>query len=180
MTAQSVVVNAGPRRMPFGMAVFMNATVYLFLGAVAAAYAAWSDIGAPLAPKTGTSSTLELFWHNLGVLVWLATGLCTGGLLTVAVLGLNGIVLGWVVGKELAGDNVQALLTGVLPHFPFEITAYVISAAASMRLGTELLTWIRRRSEFSALGWRTWVQVQTVAVGLLLVAAIVEANISHV
>jgi uncharacterized membrane protein SpoIIM required for sporulation len=72
------------------------------------------------------------------------------------------------------------LLTGLLPHFPFEVGAYLVSAAASIRLGVEVVGWARRRGRGAGLPWRPWAKMQAVAVVLLLVAAIVEANLSHV
>ena len=177
MTTQTVT--AGTRRIPLSLAVLINAAIYLVFGGVAA-YAAWSDTGAPLSAATSSTSVLELFGHNIGVLVWLATGLCSAGLLTGAVIGLNGIMLGWVVGKQIASDDLHSLLTGVLPHLPLEIAAYIISAAASMRLGVEVLAWLRHRRTGVTLRWRGWATVQATAVGLLLLGAVIEANVSHV
>ncbi|MEU1744873.1 stage II sporulation protein M [Micromonospora arida] len=179
MTVAPTTAPPRARPAPFGLTFVASAAIYLVLAGFAA-WTAWADTATPLTPRTSDASTWDLLLHNMGVLVWLAGGLCTAGLLTGAVLGLNGILLGWVVGKQLAAGDGAALLTGMLPHLPFEITAYLISAAASIRFGLDIAGRLRRRSAQRPVPWAGWVRVQAYALVLLIVAALVEANVSHV
>ena len=160
-------------------------------GAIAAAiYAVSGGMGvmgalatdaAPVNAVPIAASAFSLFTHNLGVLVWLSLGLVTAGLVTLATMCLNGMILGWVVGKMLLDDQGAALVTGLLPHLPFELGAYLCSSAATIRVGLALATRLLTAGRHAPpVVWPRWLLMQGVAVLLLATGAVVERYVSHV
>lgn len=122
-----------------------------------------------------------IFLNNVGVLLWLWTGVLTYGVSTIATIGLNGMIIGWVLGKLFAEGTLGQAVTGLLPHFLPEIGAYVIAAATSVALSVRLF-----RRFFAARSDRTslrpvlvqWLVAQLCAAGLLAVAAVIEVLVS--
>lgn len=153
--------------------------VYLLTTALGA-LGALTTSAAPVTADTTRLSMWWIFWHNLGTCLWLTAGLATAGLATVGVLGLNGMVLGCVAAKQYAAGHGGLVVTGILPHLPLELLAYVISGGATMLVGFRLAANLfPKTGPRRDIGWRAWLLSQACAVVLPFFAAIVEAYIAH-
>lgn len=153
--------------------------IYLLATALGALGALTSSAG-PVTPSAARLSVWWIFWHNFGTCLWLTGGLATAGLVTAGVLALNGMVLGWVAAKQYTAGHGGLVVTGILPHLPLELLAYVISGGATMLVGFRLAANLfRKTGPRRDADWRAWALSQACAVILLFLAAIVEAYVAH-
>lgn len=180
-TVESVMESPSVQRprLRLGVGMAISASAYV-LGGVLGVVGALSTSAGAVTPDPTTHSVLTLFSHNLGVLVLLCVGMVSAGIISTGVMGLNGLLLGWVVAKQMSIGQGDTLLTGILPHLPFELLAYVVSAGATLRISMVVAGWFFKRRTMPLNQWVTWLAAQAVAAGLLLVGAIVESNFSHV
>lgn len=100
----------------------------------------------------------------------------------VAVLILNGYVLG-LVGAVVSNEiSLGAVLAALAPHGVFEIPALVIAAAAGLRLGLSVMrkVWckLNRRNHIVSLDFQKSLSLFLFSVTLLFIAAIVETYIT--
>jgi uncharacterized membrane protein SpoIIM required for sporulation len=184
---ESLVQPAPPQLQPrmrprarLGLGMAIGAATYA-VGCVLGA------VGALFTPESAVTQdatnypVLTIFGHNLGVLLLFGAGLISAGLITVAVMGFNGMLLGWVIATELSAGHSDALMTGILPHLPFELMAYIVGAGATLRLSVEVAGWvIKRGPNRPTAEWAPWLRAQALAAVLLFVGAVVESNFSHV
>jgi uncharacterized membrane protein SpoIIM required for sporulation len=181
----TTVANAssGPRpasRHPGVLAVAITFGAYL-VGVALGTAGALSTAAGAIGPDQTHRPAWQIFVHNLGVLIWLAGGTLTGGVLVVGIMGLNGMLLGWVAAKQVVAGEGHLVVVGILPHMPLELAAYVICGAASMLVGVRLVRRLLGRTRIAPPpGWRRWLVIQAIGVALLAAAAVVEANLAHV
>lgn len=125
-----------------------------------------------------SQSSWSYFSHNIPLLALLAVGVITGGLLTLIVLGINGIL----EGNLLAGlHRIGALSDGlsvVLPHAPFELCAMLLAGAVGFapvsivyRMVLDHTVYLKSELEDAAL-------LLIVALLLLVPASVIEAWVS--
>ena len=167
-----------------GMTLALVASVGVYLlGMALGSVGALSTSAGKITPDPARTPMLSIFGHNVEVLAWLAAGLITAGVSTMAIMAMNGMLLGWVVAKEITQGQGFLLVSGILPHLPLELGSYFLCAAVTVPLGLRLAAGVFRRRTGApgnpAINWKEWVSFQIVCVALLLVAAAVEAYISH-
>jgi uncharacterized membrane protein SpoIIM required for sporulation len=171
------VANLAALRLP----LLASGGAYLF-GTILGAVAALSTSAGQITPDPAHTPPLSILGHNLSVLVWLAVGLVSAGVITMAVLVMNGMLLGWVMAKELAAGHGGLLVTGILPHLPLELGGYLLSAAVTLHIAVAMARNVLRRrgrGDRVPADWRRWAAIQAVCVALLAIAALVEAYVSH-
>lgn len=121
---------------------------------------------------------LSIFLNNLQACILLFIGGASFGLLTVFILGTNGVVIGAIL--ELVRQEKGALFVAaaILPHGIFEIPAFIMSGALGLMLARSL--------------WRDWYGLEdaadaasrsgrlfiAVVVPIVVLAAFIEAFIT--
>lgn len=75
-----------------------------------------------------------IFFNNSRVYVLLIVGALSLGLLTVLLLGFNGLAIGWVVGLVAGQIGVGRVLALLVPHGIFELPAFWIAGGIGLRL----------------------------------------------
>lgn len=150
------------------------------LGAWIGAAAAMLLPAYPITTTSTVGSVSTVFEHNLVVLAFISFGAVTLGLTSAIELFINGGSLGFV-GVEMIMRNHGGLLwTAVAPQFVFEVGAYVLAAAATLRAGWNFWwPFVSRRGRPSLL-WKSWLLAQIAAAALVYVGAFVETTYSHV
>jgi uncharacterized membrane protein SpoIIM required for sporulation len=157
----------------------LSLAIYL-IGTILGGFAAALFPYFPLHPDNSVGSVAAIFENNLLVLTWISLGAVTLGLTSVAELGLNGMLLGWVAVQMLERHQVTSLASAVLPQLPLELSAYVISGAASLQLGWQLWRRVFTGRGTRPIPWKAWMTAEVVAILLLLGGAVVERTVSHV
>lgn len=89
-------------------------------------------------PELFAQEPFEIFLHiarqNLVVLLLLAAGSLSGGLITVSVLAFNGVILGMEIAiASASGMGVAALAVVLLPHGVAEMGALLAAAGMGLR-----------------------------------------------
>jgi uncharacterized membrane protein SpoIIM required for sporulation len=101
------------------------------------------------------------------------------GIGSIITLLINGVVIGAVVGFITRTPSAMNLLSFIIGHGPFELTAICLSGAAGLRLGFgAVITRNRRRSESLRLAARDAVRLVLGAAVLLAGAAMIEGFFS--
>ena len=133
----------------------------------------WRD----LSPAEQADFTTTVFTNNIRVTLGAFAGGVVFGLVTGAILIINGILLGAIGGLMIGAGNGVGFLELVTAHGVLELTCIVVAGAAGLRLGWAIVdpgTLTRaqsagreaRRTVALALGTAPW----------LVVAGIVEGN----
>jgi len=113
--------------------------------------------------------------HNIGIAFGCFASGIFFGLGSVITLLFNGVVIGAVVGFVARTPSSMNLLSFIVGHGPFELTAICISGAAGLRLGFgAVITGNRRRSDSMRLAARDAVRLVLGAAVLLGGAALIE------
>lgn len=129
-------------------------------------------------------STGLLFWHNLRAeLVILVLGIFSFGVLSIVAFIGNFALIGAVMGAlpSLGLSPWLVLISGVLPHGIFELPSIILVSAAALHMGLRLVTPDEGRSigETMIITFADVLKVVVaICIPLLLVAALVEANIT--
>ncbi len=135
-------------------------------------------------------NTLSIFLHNLqAALVAYFGGLI--GIITVGVLSVNGFIYGAFLGYLIHGSLVTSsgvftpgrFIVYTLPHGILEIPGFIIASAAGFRLTTLVIGVIKsimRKTPVSDHYWKfkDSLILLAVAIVLIFIAAIIEANIT--
>lgn len=87
-----------------------------------------------LLPEDATLTVWFIFWNNTRVYFLLLVGTLSLGLLTVFLLGFNGVVIGWVVGLVAGEVGVGRVLVLLVPHGIFELPAFWLAGGIALRL----------------------------------------------
>jgi stage II sporulation protein M len=194
---------AGYGALLWGGRRWVTVAVLLFLGGCAAGYVAATtqpqriiELIQPVLERLGSigerivnsgspyQRTWILFQNNVGAVLAMIAGGVVFGLLPAFGALQTGALLGIVAGLGASLSPVAAtprmLVLSILPHAVFELPAVWLATAWGMKLG---LSWLAPSAEGRrALVFRTAVleaaQVFALAVVLLFVAALVEANVT--
>lgn len=191
MSVDSVVVPLARRPSVNWPRLLGNPALVLTAAGV---FAFGTVLGAFLSFTTGTGeiarqphadpSFLTVITRNLGVTASMAIGVASLGILTVGVLGVNGVICGAAIEMLAGSGHGGDLLTGMAPHFLPEVGAFCVAAAADLRLVGVLFTWIRSGSRPAWSGdqglIRIWLLPHAGVVVLLTIAAAIESVISSV
>jgi stage II sporulation protein M len=138
---------------------------------------------------------LIIFWNNFtAALLMLVSGLLFG-VFPVLSMWFNGVTIGYVMVEGAKGIHVpgwKLFLFGILPHGLFEVPAIVWASALGVKLGyavlQETIRMVRSFFGYSAAPVRSAATLRgelgriarhaPVIVGLLLLAAAVESNVT--
>lgn len=125
-----------------------------------------------------SESSWFYFAHNAPLLALLAVGVLTGGLLTLVVLAMNGVLEGNLYATLHDAGALSDGLAVVLPHAPFELSAILLAGAVGFvpisvvyRLALSHTVYVKSELEDAAL-------LFVMALFLLIPASIVEAWVS--
>lgn len=117
--------------------------------------------------------------HNIGIAFQCFSAGIFIGLGSIFTLLFNGVVIGAMVGFVAQTPVGMNLLSFVVGHGPFELTAISIAGAAGLRLGLgPILVGNRRRSDSLRLAARDAVRLVLGAAALLVGAAMIEGFFS--
>ena len=131
-------------------------------------------------------TTISIFMHNIRVaFIAYAGGII--GIVTAIVLYGNGFILGSYFGYLMHGSvthhgfNLLGFISYTLPHGIFEIPAFIIAGAAGFRLTSIIIDLINslRGKPYVNNDYRKFkdsIALLVIAVILLVIAAIIEAN----
>jgi uncharacterized membrane protein SpoIIM required for sporulation len=135
----------------------------------------WTDIEPAVRPAMATL----IFRNNIEVAFLTFAGGVLFGLGTVYVLITNGLMLGGVLGAAQFYGVAPLLWAFISPHGYLELTCIVIAGAAGLMLAEGLLRpGLLLRREAVARGARRAVELVLGAAPVLVVAGVVEANVS--
>jgi uncharacterized membrane protein SpoIIM required for sporulation/ABC-type transport system involved in multi-copper enzyme maturation permease subunit len=131
-------------------------------------------------------SSSWLFFNNLRAeLMILLLGMVSFGVGGIMVYGLNFALVGGVLGAvEMVGlSALDVLLVGILPHGIFELPSIILVSAASLYMGVRTVT-PNPSESIGQVFIQTLADWMKIAIGLafplLLIAALVEANITPI
>lgn len=139
-----------------------------------------------LVDDEGNISEIMLFLNNARVaLTGIIQGIMPFVFIPVLFVLLNGTLTGIVLGYQWNnGENVPlTFLSGIMPHGLFEFPALIISWAAGMFLCYSMIKLIfgkKSGDEFAELLKKTAAIYCCIVVPLLIIAAIVEANLTPI
>lgn len=125
-----------------------------------------------------------VFWNNLKAAALLVAGGVVFGVLPMAMVFVNGLVVGMVSGDAVRQGFglLPFVLVGVLPHGLFEIPGYIIGGTLGIRLGLNVLGYSRGRQHgrgLRAIVLDTLLVLVAAVVPLLVVGSIVEVTITR-
>ncbi|UHA71743.1 stage II sporulation protein M [Paenibacillus sp. 481] len=137
------------------------------------------------AENTELAFFVTIFYNNALKAIFIMFAGLLFGLIPIAFLVLNGMILGFLIHiMSIQGfDVAESVIKGLLPHGILEIPAIIIAAAYGMKLGAVLLRRLFNRSSsrkiVSLTEWlkRTGAGAVWITV-ILLVAAIIESTIT--
>jgi uncharacterized membrane protein SpoIIM required for sporulation len=128
---------------------------------------------------TSTAFSAQIFTNNARVALIAYAGGLTGGLLTLASLVFNGLVLGLVGGLAVQGGFGDSLWRLVVPHGVLELSLIVVAGAAGLRTGWALLRpGHRTRTEALAIEGRAGVEMALGAAFLLVPCGLIEGYVT--
>jgi uncharacterized membrane protein SpoIIM required for sporulation len=134
--------------------------------------------GRDLGAAEGSVFATQVLVNNIQVTLIAFAGGLAFGLLTVAALVFNGLLLGVIGGLAFGAGNGEAFVRLISSHGPLELSCIVVGGVAGLRLGASLIspgprTRLRslqlegRRAVELALGTAPWLVVCGFAEGLL-------------
>lgn len=125
-------------------------------------------------------TTTGLAINNLTAMFVLLLGSVSFGLVTLAGLVLNGLLIGAVLGIAVQQLQPIVVVALILPHGVLEIPALLIAAAVSLRFARLTVRYIRgletelvTTQDIREAGW-----LVATAATLIIIAAYIEANIT--
>lgn len=132
--------------------------------------------------------TLSLFFNNLKIALMLYAGGITIGLATAYFLIFNGIFIGYTGSEYQLGDFIIA----TIPHGVFEVIGIILAGAAGFKLAKIIINILKGvtkiqsdfsiRNQFKFLlevnydDFKDTLIMMAIAIVLILIAAIIEAN----
>jgi len=121
----------------------------------------------------------KLMFHNISVGVGaFATGITT--ILPIYMMFENGAIMGALIAVVQPTGHLSSLWAGILPHGVCELTAIFIAGGAGMLVGWALISpGEYSRKDALVVNGKDAIKMMVVTVPLLIVAGIVEGNISH-
>lgn len=141
------------------------------------------DLAVSLRSMPVLEQWLSVFVHNMRVVVILYGMSWLPVLPVMAVTLMNSIMVGAMLKAtaEATGIAPIVVLVGLLPHGLFELTAFMVGAAASLRIGLLLPLWATRAVEgprMKKAGYDALLLFFAVIVPLMLVASLIEVTFS--
>lgn len=160
-------------------------SVLLFVVSVATGAYLTAESGVGDTERVDDGKTVESIQTTPRVNSLLVNNLTAIALLTVfpfclVVLLLNGFNIGRIVGVGLRTDQLDTVVALVGPHGVFEFSAMFVAGAVGLRLPYELIQYLRGRKDdiLDRADLFGLLRLLGVAVGLTVVAAVVEAHLT--
>lgn len=120
----------------------------------------------------------EILTNNLKVaLIVLVSGLLTCGIGSSIIMIFNGATLSGSIMVAINMDATKSIFTAVLPHLFFEIMAYLLILSISFETSKLLLNSIKK-DKIRMIYLKKDTIIFGLAICLLIVAAIIEGNVS--
>jgi len=122
-------------------------------------------------PKSGLETFVLIFVHNSQISLLNYLSALLFGVGSYVIVGLNGFILGIVLGYLLLGGySLPTLLLAILPHGVFEIPAFVLSGTAGICL-------------YRSLRWKECdvklsIELLLLSIALLFLAAFIETYVT--
>jgi stage II sporulation protein M len=120
----------------------------------------------------------NLFLNNLQACVLLFLGGATFGLVTVFVIGTNGLVIGAILQLVTGEKGLPYVLAAIVPHGIFEIPAFIIAGALGLTLAGGMWNELKGEGDAASTGLTVGKYFLTFVIPLVAVAALVEAFIT--
>ena len=138
------------------------------------------EVAGQMDTKNPVDMGLKIFFNNLEACILLFLGGASFGILTIIILGLNGIVIGAIMEIVSKDHTPVYVAAAILPHGIFEVPAFILSGALGILLAQSLVAeWYGR--EDTALVARRFGRLFILCVlPLVALAAFVEAFITPV
>ena len=129
------------------------------------------------------ATTPSIFLNNLKVALILYAGGIFFAIPSVINLTLNGLFLGYFFSKVQVPVGIYALC--ILPHSIFELPAYFVAFSGGLRITSTIINIIISIIKKTSVSRHYWgfndsIALFAISVVLLLIAAVIEANISLV
>jgi stage II sporulation protein M len=121
---------------------------------------------------------LQLFLNNLEACVVIFIGGALMGIISVMILGFNGIIIGAIleIVRKESGD--LALLAAIIPHGIFELPAVIVSGALGLMLGRAVKNEFAGGPEASIEAWNLGRLFIRYIIPFVAIAAVIEAFIT--
>jgi stage II sporulation protein M len=119
-----------------------------------------------------------IFLNNLQACILLFLGGVTLGLLTLAIIAANGIIIGGIMELVRSERGLLFVAAAVLPHGIFEIPSFILSASLGFILGGAVLAEWRGEGDSAATAMAHARTFLLVVVPLVAIAALIEAFIT--
>jgi stage II sporulation protein M len=138
------------------------------------------EVAGQMDGKNPADMCVKIFFNNFEACILLFLGGASLGVLTIVILGLNGIVIGAIMEIVSKDHTPVYVAAAILPHGIFEIPAFILSGALGILLAQTLIAeWYGR--EDTALVARRFGRLFILCVlPLVALAAFVEAFITPV
>jgi stage II sporulation protein M len=120
----------------------------------------------------------NLFLNNLQACVFLFLGGATFGLITLFVIGTNGLVIGAILQLVTGEKGLLYVLAAILPHGIFEIPAFIIAGALGFTMAGGMWSELTGGGDAASAALTMGKHFLTLVVPLVAVAAFVEAFIT--
>lgn len=122
----------------------------------------------------------QIFFNNykLAILI-IITGLITVGILSTLIIFVNGILLGDILIGVYNKYSLSPILTGVAPHFIFELSALCIAAAISYE-SIKIIRVLFNEKYTNKIHIKSLFINFILMTILFIVASIIEVNISYI
>jgi stage II sporulation protein M len=120
----------------------------------------------------------KLFLNNLQACILLFLGGATFGILTIFIIGTNGLVIGAIVELVREQQSLTYVLAAIVPHGIFEIPAFIISATLGVLLARSLWSELYGKADAAGQALRLARIFLTVVIPLVAIAAFTEAFIT--
>lgn len=120
----------------------------------------------------------NLFLNNLQACVLLFLGGATFGLITIFVIGTNGLVIGAILQLVTGEKGLLYVSAAILPHGIFEIPAFIIAGALGFTLAGGMWMELRGEGDAASTALSIGSRFLSLVVPLVAVAALVEAFIT--
>jgi stage II sporulation protein M len=124
------------------------------------------------------SVAIKIFLNNLEACLILFIGGAAFGILTLLVLGMNGLLIGAVIELVRQQEGVVFVAAAIVPHGIFEVPAFILASAFGLLLADALFRELQGTADAAEKAFLLGRQFLTFVVPLLLVAAFTEAFIT--
>jgi len=121
---------------------------------------------------------LQLFLNNLEACVVIFIGGAFFGFISVAILMLNGVIIGAVLEVVRKEAGYIALFAAIVPHGIFELPAVIASGALGLMMGRAVKNELSGISDASFEAWRLGGYFVKYIIPFVAIAAVIEAFIT--